>query len=142
MIDRWNRTRLLVAGSLVLGGSTFLLAGSTQTIPQGDEYARKGRKIYVQLCVACHGPSGRGDGPAAPALKTPPADLTNISQKYNGFPTDKIMVWIDGEKAATAHGTREMPVWGVKFRRTEGGEAGALGEVYALTRYLQSIQKK
>lgn len=109
---------------------------------QDAEYAQKGRALYVQYCVACHGPSGKGDGPAAPALKTPPADLTNISQKYNGFPTNKIMIWIDGEKASIAHGTREMPIWGRQFRRTTGGEAGALGEVYALTKYLQSIQKK
>jgi mono/diheme cytochrome c family protein len=128
----------VVALVVALAGAT-LRAGS-QTAGKDSGYVKHGRALYVRYCVVCHGPSGRGDGPAAPALKMPPADLTNISKKYNGFPSDKVMIWIDGEKAATAHGTREMPIWGTRFRREEGaGEA--LGDVYALTRYIQSIQK-
>jgi mono/diheme cytochrome c family protein len=118
-----------------------VLVSALSAADETDKYASQGRALYVQLCVACHGPSGRGDGPAAEALKTPPADLTQISRRYSGFPTDKIMTWIDGEKASVAHGTREMPIWGRTFRR-QRGEAEALGEVYALTRYLQSIQQK
>ncbi len=133
---------LLLASALLFLMSPALVLSGPIPGEQDAEYAKKGRALYVRHCVACHGPSGKGDGPAAPALKTPPADLTNITQKYNGFPTDKIMTWIDGEKASTAHGSREMPVWGTRFRRTEKGEAGALGEVYALTKYLASIQKK
>jgi mono/diheme cytochrome c family protein len=96
------------------------LVSALSSADETDKYASKGRAVYVQLCVACHGPSGKGDGPAAAALKTPPADLTEISRRYSGFPTDKIMTWIDGEKASVAHGTREMPVWGRTFRRQRG----------------------
>ncbi len=107
------------------------------------QYVKKGRALFVQYCVSCHGAGGKGDGPASPALKTPPADLTNIAQKYNGFPSEKIGTWIDGVKATTAHGSREMPVWGKRFSdERRGGEAVALGEVYALSKYLESIQKK
>ena len=106
------------------------------------EFVKKGRRLYVQYCVSCHGPSGKGDGPAASRFQEPPPDLTTISERYRGFPTHKIMGWIDGEKAGTPHGKREMPVWGRQFRRTERGEAGALGEVYALTKYIESIQGK
>lgn len=35
----------------------------------------KGQKLFGSLCWTCHGPSGRGDGPNAPALKIRPADL-------------------------------------------------------------------
>jgi putative copper export protein/mono/diheme cytochrome c family protein len=34
-----------------------------------------GEGIYLRYCQACHGVSGRGDGPAAAALKPRPADL-------------------------------------------------------------------
>jgi mono/diheme cytochrome c family protein len=129
--------RGLVLAAVVLVWAAAVRAGADE---KDAQYARHGRALYVQYCVACHGASGRGDGPAAAALKVPPPDLTNISQKYSGFPTDKIMIWIDGEKAGSAHGTREMPVWGKKFRR-EGGAGAQLGEVYSLTRYLQTIQK-
>ena len=132
----------LVLPALVLSPILLLAAANPQGKEKDAEYAKKGRAIYVQLCVSCHGPSGKGDGPASGALKKPPADLTNIAQKYNGFPGDKIMTWIDGEKASSAHGTREMPVWGRQFRRITGSQAEAMGEVYALTKYLESIQKK
>ena len=35
-----------------------------------------GAPLFAQHCASCHGAEGRGDGPAAPALADPPADLT------------------------------------------------------------------
>ncbi len=35
-----------------------------------------GAKLYAANCVACHGATGRGDGPAAKSLPIHPADLT------------------------------------------------------------------
>jgi high-affinity iron transporter len=36
-----------------------------------------GRGLYKTYCVACHGNSGRGDGPAAGAMKPSPRDHTD-----------------------------------------------------------------
>ncbi len=36
-----------------------------------------GRTLYNGRCWPCHGPTGRGDGPAAAALRPPPADFTD-----------------------------------------------------------------
>lgn len=33
------------------------------------------RRLFQQLCAACHGPAGRGDGPLASRLTTPPPDF-------------------------------------------------------------------
>lgn len=35
-----------------------------------------GQTLFAQHCAACHGATGRGDGPAAKGLRIPPADLT------------------------------------------------------------------
>ncbi len=38
---------------------------------------RSGEQTYRTLCTACHGETGRGDGPAAVAFNPPPADFTS-----------------------------------------------------------------
>jgi len=102
---------------------------------------QKGHQLYNQYCRSCHGDDAKGDGPAASALKVQPTDLTQIAKKYNGFPTEKVMDYIDGEKYAVGHGSREMPVWGKRFRRSPGGEKGSQSEIVLLTGYLESIQQ-
>src|ERR1035441_8811208 len=48
----------------------------------------KGDDLYRQFCAVCHGPDGKGNGPAASALKVKVADLTQLSRQNNGkFPT-------------------------------------------------------
>lgn len=40
-----------------------------------------GKAIYEKHCMACHGPQGKGDGPAGKMLKPPAADFTSASSK-------------------------------------------------------------
>lgn len=46
--------------------------GGVQAAP---ELASAAAKFFEQTCAACHGMTGRGDGPAAVALNPKPADL-------------------------------------------------------------------
>jgi cytochrome c oxidase cbb3-type subunit 2 len=43
--------------------------------------------VYERHCAVCHGPDGRGDGEAAPRLRTPPADLTAGRYKFRSTPS-------------------------------------------------------
>ena len=43
--------------------------------------------LYERHCAFCHGPEGRGDGPAAGRLPTPPADFTSGNFKLRSTPS-------------------------------------------------------
>jgi len=120
--------------------STAALGGVPQAA-SGDAYVVKGQKLFAKYCASCHGTQAKGDGPVAASLKTRPPDLTAIQKKGEKFPFAKVAEAIDGEKTerAEAHGPNQMPVWGTIFRRISSA-AEKEGDVYALTRYIASIQ--
>ena len=74
-----------------------------------------GELLFSSYCAACHGASGRGDGPAAPSFRVPPADLTQIAVRHGGFDAAEVAAYIDGRTEIAAHGRREMPVWGRRY---------------------------
>jgi mono/diheme cytochrome c family protein len=79
-----------------------------------------GAALYRQYCAACHGDSGRGDGPVGTALRTPPADLTGLARQHQGvFPSEEVAEFIDGTRYVLPHGARAMPVWGLMFQSRE-----------------------
>ena len=49
-------------------------------VPVKVTSAASGKEMYVSYCAVCHGTDGKGNGPAASALKTPPTDLTMLSK--------------------------------------------------------------
>lgn len=127
-----------VTGALIIALFTLPLASLAD---EESPTVAWGKDLFTTHCVACHGASGKGDGPAGSALKIPPADLTQISaRRGNSFPRAKIAKIIDGEsRAIAAHGSRQMPVWGKLFRRGKP-DAEARMQVFALSAYLESIQ--
>jgi len=99
--------------------------------------AADGAQMYQAYCASCHGKTGKGDGPAASALKTKPTDLTQLSKTHPGGLSQKDFEdRVQGQAMPLAHGTGPMPVWGPVFR--------ALGNdtlrVYNLKKYIDSLQ--
>ena len=65
---------------------------------------------------------GKGNGPAASALKVPPPDLTVLSKNNKGsYPSLKVSAIIRGEQPLPAHGSKDMPVWGSLFWKMSQG---------------------
>jgi mono/diheme cytochrome c family protein len=104
-----------------------------------------GKEMYTNYCAVCHGTDGKGGGPAASALKTPPADLTMLSKNNGGkYPALKVTATIRGGTSnLPAHGSKEMPVWGPLFwGMSNGHEAEVHQRVTNLTQYVESLQAK
>ncbi len=101
---------------------------------------------YRNSCVQCHGTSGKGDGPVAGFLTKTPSDLT-VLQKNNGgvFPVSQVYSIIDGTADVRVHGSRDMPIWGNRFRaRIKPDEDESFSpkdtDEYARTRILALIE--
>jgi mono/diheme cytochrome c family protein len=106
-----------------------------------------GRDMYLRYCASCHGAEGRGDGPLAGSLAKPPADLTQLAKKNGGqYDERAVMAAIDGRRQVAAHGTRDMPVWGVIFEEEGRGEPypayHALLQSRLLVDYLATLQER
>jgi len=56
-----------------------------------------GAEDFASYCAACHGSSGKGNGPGAAGLDKRPADLTRLSARNGGdFPGTEVMAKIWG----------------------------------------------
>ncbi len=110
----WIVSTIGLAG--LLGAALACQQGAEQTSSVASGESGLGQVLYSTYCFSCHGDGARGDGPAAPFLRTPPADLTELWKQY-GTPLDRgrLAEYIDGRPMASAHGREEMPVWGEEF---------------------------
>ena len=113
-------------------------------VPIKPTSAASGQEMYKTYCAVCHGTDGKGGGPAAEALKTPPTDLTMLSKNNGGkYPALKVASILRGEATLPAHGSKEMPVWGKLFWSMSGGhEAEVQQRVSNLNSYIESLQAK
>ncbi|HVO78565.1 MAG TPA: cytochrome c [Candidatus Bathyarchaeia archaeon] len=107
-----------------------------------------GAQMYLDYCASCHGRDGRGNGPAASALKVPAADLTTLAKNNHGnYPSSRVGAVLEFGAPVTAHGSSDMPVWGDLFRSLNTGKAAtsraAVNQrISSLDKYIRSMQTK
>ncbi len=104
----------------------------------------EGSDLYRAYCATCHGADAKGGGPMAMVLKAPLPDLTRIARHNKGkFPTERVEAIISGEQdLITAHGSREMPLWGPIFSQIEWDHDLGRVRIHNLAKYLESIQAR
>ena len=106
--------------------------------------AAAGQETFLKYCASCHGKTGKGDGPAAFALRTPPPDLTTLSMRHEDkFPAGYVSsVLIFGESFAS-HGSVDMPIWGSRFKALDPvHDPTGQQHIDDVVAYIQSLQVK
>ena len=134
----------LAAATLAISMGYADQTSGKYVIPVNKTNPTSGKQMFTSYCAPCHGVDGRGHGPAAPALKTPPTDLTALARAHNGkYPDTHIVSVLKFGSEMPAHGSPEMPVWGPIL--------GRMGQVNSqdkelrmsnLSRYLETLQVK
>ncbi len=145
----WWLSRSTYLSVLMTG---LMLAFVTGARAQGEPIEEIGRQEFIKSCAACHGERAKGDGPVAGLLLTEPPDLTSIRKRRGGqFPASWVYRIIDGRNEVRAHGPREMPIWGSRYRAEAlsgiplpldiSADAVVHGRILSLVFYLDFIQE-
>lgn len=102
-----------------------------------------GSVMFHEYCAPCHGSRGMGDGPAAAALKKPPANLSTLAQRNNGtFPQQRVEQVLRHGVDYPSHGSSEMPIWGPTFRALSADEQAVTLRIANISDYLRTLQVK
>jgi mono/diheme cytochrome c family protein len=126
--------------ALALSIGTAAAQAKVEKVPIKSTPVSDGKTMFNSYCAVCHGTDGKGSGPAAASLTKTPADLTKISARNGGtFPAVKVKRYIEGLDEISAHGTRDMPMWGDLFRSLSRDTADL--RVQALADYLKGMQQ-
>jgi mono/diheme cytochrome c family protein len=137
--------RAMLVGMVAFG--TVLAAFAASAQDSSELALNVGKQRYMKYCATCHGPSATGDGVASSLFTKKPPNLTLLAKNNGGkFPTMEVVNVVKGNAPISAHGTREMPVWGEILGRpldtSMYGQDVADAEILTIANYLQSIQVK
>jgi len=135
---------LLTLSALAVAQQAPAQAPVVKHVPITNAPSNSGKEMYDSYCAVCHGTDGKGSGPASPAMKIPPTDLTRLAQKSGGkYPSAHVSSVIRGQAPLASHGSEDMPVWGQLFSSiSQGHEAQVQQRVTNLVRYIETLQAK
>lgn len=111
-----------------------------------------GRTEFEGHCAVCHGEKATGFGAFGGMMTGQVPDLTTLSKRNGGvFPFERVYNTIDGTNVLKAHGTREMPIWGQRYRVEAARyyvdvpydqSAFVRARILAVAEYLSTLQVK
>lgn len=101
--------RILAIAILLSLGVAVYVSPRSKASPSPAGNATAGSEIHKGNCAKCHGPGGKGDGPAGKLLKTKPADWTDKGKMSKLSDNDLFNVIKEGGGAVGK--SKLMPAW-------------------------------
>lgn len=146
-----RRVSITIAAAIALAMTTAVAQEKVTVVeaPLSWQQAAQadGEEIFFELCAVCHGTDGKGNGPAAAALRSRVPDLTRLTVGNNRiFPTEWVRETIAGKHRPAAHGSVDMPIWGTAFAELRPDlkpyrrEGFARQRIYNLLVHIERIQ--
>ena len=135
---------MMISAPAIAQESSVRSVPTIRQVPIASTPSNSGKDMFVSYCAVCHGKDAKGNGPAATAMKTPPADLTILAKGNGGkYPASHVAAVIRGQAALASHGTEDMPVWGpLLLSISQGHEAQVQQRISNLVSYIDSLQAK
>ena len=136
---------MIVGVALVLSqGFAYPQSTSRQKEPVRRADITSGKNMFLNYCASCHGVDGKGNGPAAAALKPAPTDLTTLAKANEGkYPAGFVSAMLKFGKNPVAHGSSDMPVWGSRFKMIDPNkDPTGQQHVDDVVAYIGSLQGK
>jgi len=130
-------TRILIFGllTIVTGAVAAEVVIKQRPMTLDDVAGKNGQELYGQLCAVCHGATGKGDGPATPALNRPLPDLTRFEMSARGDLTHEQIEDVIAGRSRLAHvGIVGMPQWEREFQYVRRDWSGTKHTAYARAR--------
>lgn len=112
----------------VIAAGALIPTAQGATVPQPA--TDRGREIYEQRCLECHGPQGRGDGVKAPFLSPRPGNLVSASTSAK---SDKDLLKI----IANGRARTSMPAW--KDQLSDEDQREVLRYIRSLVQFHRSL---
>ncbi len=130
--------------SLVFLGSLILAAQDKtpeiRKVSVSPTSLDSGKEMFLHYCAACHGPTGKGDGPAASSFKKAPRDLTKLAHDNGGkYPSMHVQATLSLEECCV-HGSKVMPVWGPVLSSISSNEGEKQLRIANLVKYIETLQ--